>query len=409
MISDDADHSIRYGTDDEGCRWLIVEADDDPDYLVWICAPVTSRMLAEVESGRAEPWDVLRHSATGMAEVIVIDHGRAVPDHCVRGAELGPKRVLGPGGAGRWQPDTPRLFTRRPRGRYPTTSPSSPSATATLPEAEFGDLLRGAGLVEVVDVRSYPGSRRNPQYGQARMARWLPAAGVGYRWDRRLGGRRRLTAASPNTALRHEAFRAYADHMDSPDFRAALDERVLAQRRPPPRRSSAPRAYGGAVTGACWPTPWCCSGRYQLCISSTTGGRRHTRRLPWPGSCPTPSSTTSMPSPGCSSPTGGDQAAGGRWRRPPRVTGWRRRRGRRPGRPRSRPQRPVARRCAACNGGRCRSAVQHQQVFREAASCSGLCPVRLRDRWRRRRPASRGSADLGGSFRSPAGAGQIWP
>ncbi len=96
----------------------------------------------------------------------------------------------------------------------------------TLPEAEFGELLRGAGLAEVVDVRSYPGSRRNPQYGQARMARWLPAAGVGYRWDRRLGGRRRLTAASPNTALRHEAFRAYADHMDSPDFRAALDELV---------------------------------------------------------------------------------------------------------------------------------------------------------------------------------------
>ena len=98
VISDDADHSIRYGTDDEGCRWLIVEADHDPDYLVWICAPVTSRMLAEVESGRAEAWDALRHSATGMAEVIVIDHGRAVPDHCVRGAELGPKRVQGPGG-----------------------------------------------------------------------------------------------------------------------------------------------------------------------------------------------------------------------------------------------------------------------------------------------------------------------
>jgi hypothetical protein len=98
VISDDDDHSIRYGTDDEGCQWLIVEADGDPDHLVWVCAPVTSRMLAEVESGRAAPWDALRHSATGMAEVVVIDHGRAVPDHCVFGAELDPKRVVDPGG-----------------------------------------------------------------------------------------------------------------------------------------------------------------------------------------------------------------------------------------------------------------------------------------------------------------------
>jgi hypothetical protein len=98
VISDDDDHSIRYGTDDDGCQWLIVETDHDPEHLVWVCAPVTSRMLAEVESGRAAPWDALRHSATGMAEVVVIDHGRAVPDHCVRGAELDPTQVVDPGG-----------------------------------------------------------------------------------------------------------------------------------------------------------------------------------------------------------------------------------------------------------------------------------------------------------------------
>ena len=98
VISDDEDHTIRYGTDDEGGRWLIVEVDGDPEHLVWVCAPVTSRMLAEVESGRAEAWDALRHSATGMAEVVVIDHGQPVPDHCVRGAELDPDRVIDPGG-----------------------------------------------------------------------------------------------------------------------------------------------------------------------------------------------------------------------------------------------------------------------------------------------------------------------
>jgi hypothetical protein len=98
VISDDEEHVVRYGTDDEGGQWLIVEVDGNPDHLVWVCAPVTSRMLAEVEAGRAQPWDALRHSSTGMAEVVVIDHGRGVPDHCVRGAELAPDRVIDPGG-----------------------------------------------------------------------------------------------------------------------------------------------------------------------------------------------------------------------------------------------------------------------------------------------------------------------
>jgi hypothetical protein len=100
VISDDEEHRIRYGTDDEGGQWLIVGVDGNPEHLVWVCAPVTSRMLAEVESGRAHAWDAIRHSATGMAEVIVIDHGRALPDHCVRGAELAPTRSGDPSGGG---------------------------------------------------------------------------------------------------------------------------------------------------------------------------------------------------------------------------------------------------------------------------------------------------------------------
>jgi uncharacterized protein (DUF488 family) len=96
----------------------------------------------------------------------------------------------------------------------------------TLPGDGFAGLLKGAGVAQVVDVRSYPGSRRNPQYGRAELERWLPAAGVDYAWDRRLGGRRRPAATSPHVALRNEAFRGYADHMDSPEFRAALAELV---------------------------------------------------------------------------------------------------------------------------------------------------------------------------------------
>lgn len=54
------------------------------------------------------------------------------------------------------------------------------------------------------------------------MAEWLPAAGIGYRWERRLGGFRKLPPGSPDTALRNESFRAYAGYMRSPEFTAAV-------------------------------------------------------------------------------------------------------------------------------------------------------------------------------------------
>jgi uncharacterized protein (DUF488 family) len=92
----------------------------------------------------------------------------------------------------------------------------------TLPAAAFVELMDGPGVTQIVDVRSYPGSRRNPQYGRAELERWLPAAGIGYTWEPRLGGRRRADATSPHVALRHEAFRGYADHMGRAEFRSAL-------------------------------------------------------------------------------------------------------------------------------------------------------------------------------------------
>lgn len=93
----------------------------------------------------------------------------------------------------------------------------------TLPAEGLAELLRGAGVTLVVDVRAYPGSRRHPQFGRDAMAAWLPAAGIGYRWEPRLGGRRRGRRDSPNVALRNAAFRAYADHMAGAEFAAGLD------------------------------------------------------------------------------------------------------------------------------------------------------------------------------------------
>lgn len=86
----------------------------------------------------------------------------------------------------------------------------------------FLDLLRGAGVELVVDVRTVPGSRRHPHFGGERLATALRAAGIAYEWERDLGGLRRPSPDSLHTALRDDALRGYADHMQTEAFRAAL-------------------------------------------------------------------------------------------------------------------------------------------------------------------------------------------
>jgi len=91
-------------------------------------------------------------------------------------------------------------------------------------------LLHGSGVSAVVDVRIAPGSRRHPQFARSELERWLPESGICYRWDKRLGGRRRPPADSPDTAWRVEGFRGYAAHMRTADFLTAADE-LLAYAR----------------------------------------------------------------------------------------------------------------------------------------------------------------------------------
>ncbi|MGH2685078.1 MAG: DUF488 family protein [Actinomycetota bacterium] len=96
----------------------------------------------------------------------------------------------------------------------------------TLAQDAFVALLQEAGVEVLVDVRSYPGSRRNPQYGREAMERWVADGGIEYRWEKAVGGRRKSVPDSRHHALRHDAFRAYADHMETAEFKAGLD-RVL--------------------------------------------------------------------------------------------------------------------------------------------------------------------------------------
>jgi uncharacterized protein (DUF488 family) len=94
----------------------------------------------------------------------------------------------------------------------------------TASRDELADLLRGTGVERVVDVRTAPGSRRNPHVSRLELERWLPEEGIGYRWDKRLGGFRRPPPDSPDVFWREEMFRGYAAHMRTPEFDAAIDE-----------------------------------------------------------------------------------------------------------------------------------------------------------------------------------------
>jgi uncharacterized protein (DUF488 family) len=121
----------------------------------------------------------------------------------------------------------------------------------TASAEELVALLDGAGVERLVDVRTAPGSRRHPHVRREAMAGWLAAAGVAYRWEPELGGFRRApprgaedpSGGSVNPALRHPAFRGYADYMRTPPFWAALD-RLLGE------------AAGASTAAMCSETLW---------------------------------------------------------------------------------------------------------------------------------------------------------
>ena len=102
---------------------------------------------------------------------------------------------------------------------------------STRPLDTFIALLKAHRIELVADVRSFPGSRRHPQYGKDALRDSLLRNGMGYHWMPSLGGRRRPAADSPNIAWRNASFRGYADYMQTGAFEAALDELLQLARR----------------------------------------------------------------------------------------------------------------------------------------------------------------------------------
>ena len=104
---------------------------------------------------------------------------------------------------------------------------------STRPIDEFLMLLEAHGIHMVVDVRTVPRSRRNPQFGIDVLPQSLAGHGIDYVHVPSLGGLRHPRHDSPNMGWRNASFRGYADYMQTPEFEQALEElSALARGQP---------------------------------------------------------------------------------------------------------------------------------------------------------------------------------
>jgi uncharacterized protein (DUF488 family) len=94
---------------------------------------------------------------------------------------------------------------------------------STRPFDQFVGLLRMNGVTHLVDARTIPRSRRNPQYNRDTLPAPLHAAGIGYSHMPGLGGLRHPRRDSHNTGWRNAGFRGYADYMETPEFAESLE------------------------------------------------------------------------------------------------------------------------------------------------------------------------------------------
>jgi uncharacterized protein (DUF488 family) len=91
---------------------------------------------------------------------------------------------------------------------------------------DFIGLLQANGVARVVDVRTIPRSRHNPQFNAESLPASLKTAGISYVHLPGLGGLRHASRASPNTGWRNASFRGFADYMQTPEFNKALEQLI---------------------------------------------------------------------------------------------------------------------------------------------------------------------------------------
>jgi uncharacterized protein (DUF488 family) len=102
---------------------------------------------------------------------------------------------------------------------------------STRPAAEFVRLLKAHGVERLVDVRTIPRSRHNPQFNRDQLPRTLHSARIHYRHMSGLGGLRHARPDSINGAWRNASFRGFADYMQTPGFQENLDHLIELAKR----------------------------------------------------------------------------------------------------------------------------------------------------------------------------------
>jgi uncharacterized protein (DUF488 family) len=101
---------------------------------------------------------------------------------------------------------------------------------STLPIEDFVALLKTYGIERLVDIRTVPRSRHNPQFNSDALDNALRAESIAYVLLQKLGGLRHARMDSPNAGWRNKSFRGYADYMQTPEFEDALSTLIQMSR-----------------------------------------------------------------------------------------------------------------------------------------------------------------------------------
>jgi len=94
---------------------------------------------------------------------------------------------------------------------------------STHPLEVFIHILDSFEINLLIDVRNYPGSKRFPHFNKEALQHSLPAHGIDYLHLKELGGRRKPVVNSKNTSWKNQAFRGYADYMETKEFEKAIE------------------------------------------------------------------------------------------------------------------------------------------------------------------------------------------
>ena len=126
--------------------------------------------------------------------------------------------------AGRLKPVLPAMPVRKKRDQSRTATEVFTVGHSTRSLEALVGLLQAHAVKRLVDVRTIPRSRRNPQFNKETLPEALRAEGIKYRHFPQLGGLRHARADSPNKAWRNASFRGFADYMQTPEFKSAVEK-----------------------------------------------------------------------------------------------------------------------------------------------------------------------------------------